>query len=428
VRVADLFLAAAVVAGALAGASGASAASFAVNDTTDAALSNSAGTTCASTDAGKCTLRAAVQAPDNTGGSNTITLPAGVYKLTIDSTGVDDPSAGDLDIKSGVSVTVTGAGASSTTINANYIDRAFAVQHTASLSISRLTIKHGVAGESAPSSNSTDSGSGGAFYNDGSLSIRCQQPAGQLLVGRRGAVYSDSDATATSITNSTGTGNTADDPGAIAEVSAGTATMTGDTFTHNAADGGGVLDSKGSTVTISNSGVGAATSVTFTDTLPAGSSYYSSSSSQGLCIGTGTVTCSLGAIDSASTSGSGAAGSATVTIVVIPSHAGTFKDTASASASNAPAASGSASTKLTPAPSLPVAVTGVASQVKSTRRRARRWPLAPRCAASWPRSRAESREDVSLPAVAVNANGTFNGNDAKFTTKKKAKKKKHHHK
>jgi hypothetical protein len=69
-----------VLLGALAGAGGASAASFSVTDPTDAALANPAGTTCASTDGGKCTLRAAVQAADNLHGSNTISVPAGTYK------------------------------------------------------------------------------------------------------------------------------------------------------------------------------------------------------------------------------------------------------------------------------------------------------------------------------------------------------------
>lgn len=49
-------------------------------------------------DGGSGTLRAAVQAADNTGGASTITLPAGVYKLTIPSTAANDPSNGDLDI------------------------------------------------------------------------------------------------------------------------------------------------------------------------------------------------------------------------------------------------------------------------------------------------------------------------------------------
>ena len=65
-----------------AGAS-AQAATFTVNDVNDAGLTNPSGTTCSSTDSGKCTLRAAVEAANNVTGSNTITLPLGHYMLTL---------------------------------------------------------------------------------------------------------------------------------------------------------------------------------------------------------------------------------------------------------------------------------------------------------------------------------------------------------
>lgn len=242
-----------VVAGMLAGASGASAASFSVTDSTDAALSNPAGTTCVSTDSGKCTLRAAVQAADNLGGSSTISVAAGTYTLTIASTGADDSSTGDLDINANVSLTVTGAGAASTVINANHLDRAFAVQEHASLAISGVTVEHGVASESGSSTNSTSKYNGGAFYNDGSLSIDDSSLVGNYSWDNGGAVYSDSDATATSITNSTASGNTADDPGGVVYVSAGTVNLANDDFNDNSAnDTGGVLhDSGGTTVNIS---------------------------------------------------------------------------------------------------------------------------------------------------------------------------------
>ena len=141
----------------------AQAASFTVSDTTDAALSNPAGTACVSTDGGACTLRAAVQAADNAGGASTITLPTGTYKLTIAPSSANDAANGDLDINgTTTAITVTGAGAASTTINANDIDRAFAVQAGESLSISGVRIDNGATTTSAPRSNSTDAGYGGA--------------------------------------------------------------------------------------------------------------------------------------------------------------------------------------------------------------------------------------------------------------------------
>ena len=93
-----------ILGGGLALASNASAATFTVNSATDAPLSTPSGTSCVSTAGGACTLRAAIQAADNTGGANTISVPGGDFKLTIAATaggGADDPATGDLDVKTG---------------------------------------------------------------------------------------------------------------------------------------------------------------------------------------------------------------------------------------------------------------------------------------------------------------------------------------
>jgi predicted outer membrane repeat protein len=225
----------------LASAGTASAATFTVDDATDAALTNPAGTSCSSTNGGSCTLRAAVQAADNTGGANTITLPAGDFKLTIPSTGQGDPSTGDLDIKGGVEVTIAGAGAGVSVIDANHIDRAFAVLEGASLSISGVTIEHGDTGHEA-SEKSTKDGYGGAIYNDGALSINSSLLTGNTSYDGGGAIYSDTEASSTSITNSTVTRNAADDGGGVLIVYSGSINLTNDTLTNNSADEeGGVV-------------------------------------------------------------------------------------------------------------------------------------------------------------------------------------------
>ncbi len=251
-------LLAVAVPGLLIGAPAASAASFTVNDASDAALVNPAGTACVSTDGGGCTLRAAVQAADNAGGASTVTVPSGDFKLTIAATsvgGADDPSTGDLDVKTGVALTIAGSGASGTVIDATHTDRAFAVHAGASLAISGVTVQNGSQPGGAPSNNSVGPGYGGAFYNDGSLSINASVLSNNSATDGAGAVFSDTAASATSITNSTVTGNTSSDPGGVVYADSGSVTFANDTVTHNSAGSeGGVIyaDDAGHTLGVVN--------------------------------------------------------------------------------------------------------------------------------------------------------------------------------
>ena len=105
----------------------------------------------------KCTLRAAVMEANHTPRSATIILPAGTYSLTIPASGPDDETTGDLNISTTVSI--QGAGASSTIIDANggtTLDRAFSVGTGAALSLSGVTIRGGAAAVN-----------GGGIYNVG---------------------------------------------------------------------------------------------------------------------------------------------------------------------------------------------------------------------------------------------------------------------
>jgi uncharacterized repeat protein (TIGR01451 family) len=74
------------------------------------------------------------------------------------------------------------------------------------------------------------------------------------------------------------------------------------------------------TLTVTNGGPSSATGVTVNETLPTGMTFVSSSSSQGTCSGTSTVSCSIGALGNGS--------SATVTIVVTPTQTGGISNTA----------------------------------------------------------------------------------------------------
>ena len=100
---------------------------------------------------GNCTLREAIQAAntdaavDNCSagsGADIIMLPAGVYTLTLPGNEENNNATGDLDVTS--PLTIIGAGADQTTINANGLDRIFDLHSGAStVVISGVTIMGG---------------------------------------------------------------------------------------------------------------------------------------------------------------------------------------------------------------------------------------------------------------------------------------------
>jgi CSLREA domain-containing protein/uncharacterized repeat protein (TIGR01451 family) len=214
-------LAAATTLGLLATGGAANAASFTVtttNDSNDGACTPSL-----------CSLRDAVVAADAAGGASTISVSAGTYKLTRPSTASNDPTNGDLDINNNASVTITGAGSGSTIIDANQIDRAFAVQNGAGLSLSGLTIENGNASSLVPSLGDP----GGAIYSDGALALTADVALrGNFAANGGGAVYSDH-----------GTGSSL--------------TLTGATFARNGVatfqDGGAIYDNSPGSMSVSKS-------------------------------------------------------------------------------------------------------------------------------------------------------------------------------
>jgi uncharacterized repeat protein (TIGR01451 family) len=155
-------------------------------------------------------------------------------------------------VKAGISITISGQGAGATVINANHVDRAFAVQSGASLSISGVTIANGSQNHSTPSDLSTAPGYGGAFYNDGVLSVSNCVLTDNSAYSGGGVVFSDTGASATSITNSTVTGSSsAAGYGGVLYVESGAITLSADTITGNSTYySGGMLydDESGHTV------------------------------------------------------------------------------------------------------------------------------------------------------------------------------------
>ena len=82
------------------------AATFSVNETTDAVDASPGDGVCASA-AGQCTLRAAIQESNASAGNDTINLSAGTFLLTLAGSGDDTAVSGDLDISD--SVLINGA-------------------------------------------------------------------------------------------------------------------------------------------------------------------------------------------------------------------------------------------------------------------------------------------------------------------------------
>ena len=100
------------------------AASFTVNSFADGADAIPGDGICA--DGGSlCTLRAAVMEANALAGADTISLPAGTYSLTLTGGAEPDAATGDLDVTD--DLTLRGAGASVTTVDAAGIDRVLEV-------------------------------------------------------------------------------------------------------------------------------------------------------------------------------------------------------------------------------------------------------------------------------------------------------------
>lgn len=98
-----------VVGAVLALASSARAATFVVNSTVDAIDAVPGNGVCETAPGnGVCTLRAAIQETNVLAGADTVTVPAGIYALTL-NTGTDE-DRGDLDIEGNLNLIGAGTG------------------------------------------------------------------------------------------------------------------------------------------------------------------------------------------------------------------------------------------------------------------------------------------------------------------------------
>src|SRR5262249_18835387 len=108
---------------------------------------------------GGCTLRAAIQEANALAGADAITVPAGTYLLTLAGQNEDTGATGDLDIRS--PLPITGAGAATTIVDGNDIDRVFQTS-VGPVAISGLTIQNG---------SVVNNQGGGILHNSGPLTL-----------------------------------------------------------------------------------------------------------------------------------------------------------------------------------------------------------------------------------------------------------------
>ena len=180
-----------------------------------------------------CSLREAVVAANASVGPHKIMLPPGTYTLS-GAAGEDDAASGDLDLKR--SVTISGAGAASTTIDGGSVDRIFDIVDSAVVKIENVTLQHGTA---------SDSAGGGAILWDEAFSGKT------LSLTLDGVILTNNHVTFTPGGDGGALNMIQDDPGS-ATLSILNSTISLNTLTDG--DGGGIhLCCENITATITNS-------------------------------------------------------------------------------------------------------------------------------------------------------------------------------
>lgn len=147
-------------------ATAATAVTFTVNTVLDQLDVDTGDGLCLSS-AGLCSLRAAIMQANHfsSPGETTIIVPPGTYTLTRPQNGANGEDNGDLNLTTPLSadqnVVISGAGASSTIIDAQQIDRVFDIRKDRTVTIRRLTIRNGLA----------QSNAGGGILTEGKLTV-----------------------------------------------------------------------------------------------------------------------------------------------------------------------------------------------------------------------------------------------------------------
>jgi hypothetical protein len=184
-------------------------------------------------------LRACVIWANAVAGTDTITVPAGTYTLTIAGTGEDAANTGDLDITD--DVIINGHATNATIVNGNSLDRVFDILG-ADVTMTNLTIQGG---------DVTADGAGVAIDATGSLTMTHSTVSGNTTTADGGGIATAGGSV--DLTNVTLSVNTADQGGGLD--CAGSCTLTNVTVTSNIAptNGDGLRLQGGGAATVVNS-------------------------------------------------------------------------------------------------------------------------------------------------------------------------------
>ena len=241
----------------------ASAATFSVNSTADAVDAGPGDGTCA-TAGGACTLRAAVQETNALPGPDTVSLPAGVYTLTIPGPEEDAAATGDLDITD--DLTISGAGADVTVIDGGDLDRVLQTAGPLQVDISNVAVANGSTASFFPDEG-FGSGVGGGIFNGSGVTLALTDVivAGNWASHGGGGILNGGTLTVTSSSVSDNTGGVSGEGGGGGGIgNAGTATLIDSVVSGNFSghSGGGVYN--GGTLAIIGSDISDNTVILFT--------------------------------------------------------------------------------------------------------------------------------------------------------------------
>ncbi len=211
------------------------------------------------------TLRQLIQNANAVAGTPTLLVPANTYTLAIAGTDEDDTRTGDLDVTD--AVTLVGAGAPTTTINGNAIDRVFHL--FANTTFTGVTVQGGNLGTGVEGGgifidnaavvnltavavkNNTGKHGGGIYNKDGTLTVtESTLSENSAANGNGGGLFHDAGTTVI-LTNVTFSGNSATgDGGGI--MTKDPVTLTNVTLANNSANQGGGIRREGGTATFKN--------------------------------------------------------------------------------------------------------------------------------------------------------------------------------